>query len=133
MIVVWIKLGFLAMLGLLCATFLSFPVAAVLSLLVYGAALISPFVLDALGGFTGRTEGVEAAVKGVLATIAYVVSGTLSAWAAFEPGPMIVDGLHFGWDRVFWCLIWIGVVWTGLAGLIAWLVFRRRELAKVQV
>lgn len=133
MIVVWIKLAFLAMLGLLCATFLSFPVAAVLSLLVYGAAVLSPFVLDALGGFTGRTEGVEAAVKGFLATIAYVVSATLSAWAAYDPGPMIVDGLHFSWGRVLGCLAWIGIVWTGMAGVIAWLVFRKRELARVQV
>src|SRR5204863_30681 len=44
----WLKLAFLASLGICCATFLSFPVACLASFTVFAAGMIGPFLAQAL-------------------------------------------------------------------------------------
>src|SRR5690606_16375864 len=48
LVLLWVRLGFLAMLGLTAGTFLGFPVACVLSLMVYTAAALSGYLHESL-------------------------------------------------------------------------------------
>lgn len=130
----WVKLAFLAMLGLMAASFLGFPVAALLSLLIYGAASISPYLIDSAQSFGAKPANVvESIFNVILRNIAYYTAVILEKFAEFSPISEIVDGLLFSWGELIGCIIWVGVIWTGLAAVIATLVFRNRELARVQV
>ncbi|NJR72137.1 MAG: hypothetical protein HC782_03430, partial [Gammaproteobacteria bacterium] len=44
----WVKLAFLAALGICTATFLSFPVACLLSFTVFLAGMLGPYLADSL-------------------------------------------------------------------------------------
>ncbi|MEX2673599.1 MAG: ABC transporter permease [Phycisphaeraceae bacterium] len=128
----WIKLGFLAMLGLTAASFLGFPVASTFSLMIFIAAAASPFLLETVGTY-GAGPGLTGAVQGGMSSFSTMISSTLQRFAQYGPGSDIVDGRYFGWASVGGCLLWIGVIWTGGIGLVAALIFRNRELARVQV
>jgi len=47
--------------------------------------------------------------------------------------PLVSDGRLVPTSMVTRALFWSGFVWTGLTGLIGWLIFRGRELARVTV
>ena len=129
-----VKLAFLAMLGLMAASFLGFAVACVLSLLVFFAASVSPFLLDAAGSFGQKPENIaQRIIYEVLRAIAYLTAKALEKFAEYGPIEKVVDGLLYSWGELLGCVVWVGLVWTGVAALIAALVFRNRELARVQV
>jgi ABC-type transport system involved in multi-copper enzyme maturation permease subunit len=134
--IIWLKLAFLAALGLAAATFLGFPVAVLVSLVIFAAAAASDFLLEAVGAFginNTRTATIIVYVQQVLKVIGWSVTHLLSQFSEFRPTSSIVDGRYISWSTVGRCVLWIGVVWTGLVALVAWLIFRRRELAHVQV
>lgn len=130
---IWLRLAFLAMLGLAAAVFLSFPVASVLSVLVLFVAAASPFLLEAANKLE-TSSGDETHWHLVIASgISKVCAGALSQYAAFSPGARIVNGRYISWYEVAICFLWLVLVWTGIAGVAGWLIFRSRELARVQV
>jgi len=127
-----VKLAFLAALGLTAATFLGFPVASLLALLVFAAAAASPFILESIGNFGTTPEGPTLLARFVN-LIAGGVGQALRQFAAFQPSAAITHGRMIGWATLGLCVGWIGVLWTGLTFLIGWVIFRKRELARVQV
>ncbi len=133
---IWLKLAFLAMLGLAAASFLGFPVACLACLLIYVAASASPFLLDAARGFgAGPQESnpLLVAAYQVVRVIALTIAGMLEKYAQFSPGSAVVEGLLFSWQQLLACALWVGVIWTGLTAAIGIWIFRSRELARVQV
>ncbi len=133
-LIIWLKLAFLAMLGLTAATFLSFPVAALLSVLVYLAAMVSPFLMEALQFFIGREEPeAVVAMKTAIRWMGYGVATLFQAFATYSPASKLVSGRLVSWWDVLGCVAWIGVAWTGLVAAVGLVIFRSRELARVQV
>ncbi|MCZ7645408.1 MAG: hypothetical protein M5U26_09010 [Planctomycetota bacterium] len=131
MAMTWIKLGFLAALGLLAGTFLGFPVACLLALAVFVLAAASGTLLESLEYFGENTQ--QQAMKAVavaLREVLGVLATLLKQFSRFAPHGDIVTGRLVPWSDVTACAGWIGLLWTGLTGLSAWLVFRARELAK---
>lgn len=127
-----VKLAFLTALGLTAATFLGFPVAALLSLLVFVGAEASPFILESLEGFGRTPEGTAPWAQAVGAFIT-ALGAVLRQYASFEPTTSITHGRLIPWATLGLCVAWIGLLWTGATFLVGWLVFRKRELARVQV
>ncbi|MFA7237303.1 MAG: ABC transporter permease subunit [Phycisphaeraceae bacterium] len=130
---IWVKLAFLAAMGLAAGTFLGFPVAVLAALLVFVGASGSGFVMDALkyyGKGAGDTPGV---LDYLIKVVAYTFTMPLSQFGRYSPTQSLVGGLYISWSAIASCVLWIGVVWTGLTGLIGWMIFRARELARVQV
>ena len=132
LLIIWLKLAFMGMLGLAAATFLSFPVAVLLSLVVLFAAATSPFVLESIGSYGHGNDdpalferGAEAVGRGA-ATL-------LKKYSEFAPIARVVEGRVVAWSDVLACWFWIAVIWSGVAGLFGWWQFQRRELARVQV
>ncbi|MCW8129415.1 MAG: hypothetical protein KIS92_03445 [Planctomycetota bacterium] len=132
--ILWLKLGFLAMFGLAAATFLSFPVAALMTLAVFVVAAASGFLIDALAYFgdNERSETLKSATSAVRWT-GLLLAEILGPYSRYAPAPKIVDGRYIPFGDVLGCAASIGLVWTGLSAAVAWLIFRARELARVQV
>ena len=133
--ILWARLAFLAMLGLAAATFLSFPIASLLSLLVFSAAMGSPFIIQAANVYNspGETNPVAIAVERGLRIIGRAFGQVVQQYAEVSPIEQVATGLVVPWSQVLGAVGWIMVIWTGAVGLTGWLVFRSRELARVQV
>lgn len=134
MVGMWVKLSFLAMLGLMSATFLGFPVACLLSLLVLLIAQLSPFVVESLGSYISDTDtGMVRAFKEVTGAISMFMAQLLKEYAAINPQALVVDGRAYTMGMLMQGVMWVGIVWTFVAGAIGGVIFRKRELARVQV
>lgn len=156
LLMLWVRLVFLAMLGVAAATFLDFPVAALLCLMVFAGAIASGFFTQSLHDFGARanedlpvwrqvlgdfqlmgmrwSEGRRLeAVKIPVRMVGEVFILLVPSFARFNPVPLIADGLLVSWGATLRALGWIGIGWTGVAGAVAWVVFRNRELARVTV
>ncbi len=131
MMIVWIKLMFFAALGLTMSTFLNFYVSILGSLLVLIAASSGSYILEAASHYGIGPDALL--IEQALHYIAVTFTWPLQQYSSFEPGKHIVDGLYISWGQLGRCVLVLGVIWTGLAGLIGWGIFARRELARVQV
>ena len=54
-------------------------------------------------------------------------------FSGFNPIPLINDGLLVSWTMLARAVLWVGVISTGLVGVIGYALFRRKELAQVIV
>ncbi|MBI1373976.1 MAG: hypothetical protein GC159_14735 [Phycisphaera sp.] len=129
----WVKLAFLAMVGLFAATFVSFPVASMLAFTVYGAAVLSTYMLESLRAFGLGDTWIGHALAWLITTIATVVSTLISKFGEFTPREQVVEGLLFSWSDLAQCFLWNGLIQTGLLALLAWWIYSKKELARVQV
>ncbi|MHC4716850.1 MAG: hypothetical protein ACYS5V_07770, partial [Planctomycetota bacterium] len=129
--VILIRLMFLAAAGVFCGTFLSFPVACMVCLVMFLAGLMGDFALEAtkLGHFTGR-DLLDYASYGLTRGIFFFLP---KLPIVESPGGSLRDGLLIGWTD----LAREALTGTGLRAVIALafgsLIFWRRELARVQV
>jgi len=154
--VIWIRLLFLGMLGLAAGAYLSFPVASMLCLLVYAAAAASSYLSESLqfyAAFPKDTlpflDKISWLIGKVLALldegkyydifkmlIKTIASGFLlitPSFGEFDPTPQVCDGRLVPWAMVGHAAWRAGLLWTGCVGLLGWLIFKARELARVTV
>ncbi|TVQ61122.1 MAG: hypothetical protein EA378_09745 [Phycisphaerales bacterium] len=127
--VLWLKLAFVAMVGVLAATFLSFPVAAMVTLGTFIAAEMSTFMLNAIELYgTTDAEGNTQWHKVITVGIAGPIARAFQVYAELRPTQRLVDGQLLSWSSV---AAGLGVIaaWTGVLYALAVLAFRRRELA----
>lgn len=133
-VIEWVKLGFLASLGLAAASCLGFPVACLLALAVFFAARVSGFVLGGLEYY--GADFTSAGMKYFAAFVRAIVKAltwTLQHHSRFTPADEVADGRLVSWAELAACLGWVGLLWSGCTGLVGWLIFRARELGRVQV
>lgn len=131
MLIDWLKLGFLAMLGICAATFASFPVACLLAFVVYFGAQTGPFLADSLQFY--RTVDIQTQetvwIKLIISTIAKGVYFILKGFQQVRPTERLIDGRNIPWSDVSSVFLTITLLWTGVTALIGWAVFRSRQLA----
>lgn len=157
MTVIWIRLWFIAALALAAGTFLSLPIACILAGMMYLAAASSGFVSEGLDYYAGFGYSMHATtwekiiwvlnfiwekastgdIYGLFKIMLQLIGSTFMLFvpqlSSFNPTPLISDGRYVPWSMVFDALIWVGVIWTGVTGVCGWLIFRKRELARVVV
>lgn len=129
MMVHWLKLAFLAMVGITAATFLSFPVA---SMVAFGAFLMaesSGFLIQSLETYTPETTtgGTDYFIVAVR-VIAVPAANVWRFYANLHPTADLVDGRLVSWGAVLRAAAVLSLV-TGLLFLAAGSIFKRRELA----
>jgi len=139
MIVTWVKLAFLAMLGLSASTLLSFPVACLLSFTIFLAASIGPFLALSLAEYYPREVSqldwtdigmvVQWAFQSVIRGIAQALVFVLHIFGEYRPTQSLVEGRLISWRMVGGGVFWLGIVWSGVALLIGYLSIRNRQLA----
>ena len=128
----WIKLSFLSMLGLLCSSFLGFPVAVLFCAIILLGATTSPFLLD-VADMSHNPDNLGGFFENFATSTTTILAQSLGRYSEFKPGVQLVDGRLFSWQDLGRCFFWIGIVWTGISGSLAACAYSRRELARVQV
>lgn len=154
--IVWVRLGFLAMLGLAAGTYLGFPVACLLAMLVYFTAIGSGYLAESLQSYAGFPKAdtplwdrivwvpsqilaklgageVWDAIKIVVRLIGSGFMLLVPSFGDYNPTPLLSDGQVVSTRMLGGAALWVGVVWTGTIAFIGWLIFRYRELARVTV
>jgi hypothetical protein len=120
------RLIFLASLGILASTFLSFPVAILLCLVLFTTACFSSFVIESFG-FLGENVGVFYNY-----TIAWIVR-LLPQFDKYNPTKFMVPGLLLSWNLLARCAAVMLGIKAFLLLVIALIVFSYREIAKIIV
>ena len=138
-VLTWVKLAFLAMLGLSAATLLSFPVACLLSFTIFLAASIGPFLALSLGEYyppdasqldwTDLGLVIQWAFQSFIRGTAQGLVFVLHIFGEYRPTQSLVEGRLISWRMVSGGLFWLGVVWSGVALAIGYLSIRNRQLA----
>jgi hypothetical protein len=125
-----LKLSFLAMLSVVCASFLSFPVACLVVFTIFAAGSLGPFLASSIAEYRIRTESstwkaVEATIKAVASATEFTVRAYGEAGAN---GPL-VEGRLVSWGVVGRTFALIGLAWSGILLVVGGAIFRRKELA----
>jgi len=124
------KLSFLGMLAVVCASILSFPVACLIVFTALGAGSIGSFLGTSVSEYRIRTD--SAAVKafeGLVKGIAGATEFTLRAYSQAKANGPLVEGRLVSWMDVGRTFLLIGLGWSGLLLLGGFALFRRKELA----
>ncbi len=154
--VLWMKLMFLAMLGLAAGTYLSFPVATLVCLLVFFTAAGSSYLTESLQYYAAFPKDSLPLPHKIAWLIGKV--GALSeegkyydilkmfikmigtgfmliapSFGEYNPTPLVSDGRLVPGQMLANAALWSGLFWTGGVGFLGWLIFRSRELARVTV
>lgn len=156
LLVLWVRMGFLAALGLAASTFLGFPVACLLCFLVYFAAVGSDYLSESLSSYAavpkdavpwwdkiwltvgkffsliGSGELFDA-FKLVIRVIGEAFTFVVPPMARYAPITRIADGRAVGTDMLLGVVWRIGIVSSGVVGAVAAAIFSRKEIAKVVV
>ena len=156
LVILWVRLGFLAMLGLAAATFLGFPVACLLSFLVYLTAVGSGYLAESLTSYASlQTQQADwwsaigivfekfrgeiaagkywDAFKVLVRLVGEAFTLVVPSFEDYNPTPQVAYGRAVPWSSVGGAVLKVGLFWTGVVALIAGYIFHRRELARVTV
>jgi len=131
MLLVLMRLMFLAALGVLLGVFLSFPVACLTAGVLLTIGVMGGFILEAteIHAYTDAS--------GFDYFSHYLVRGLFHVFPRLplvgSPAEALVAGTNTGWTRVGEEVVKGTGVRALAALLVGWLIFRRRELARVQV
>ncbi len=139
LIMLWIKLAFLAALGLAAATFLSFPVACLASFTVFAAGTLAPWLSESLQLYVPPAAGsvdwgntgmvIQWAFENVIRGIATALVFVLDGFGQFQPTQRLVQGMDIPWAAVVRGALVIGVLWSSITLFVGGSVLRRRQLA----
>jgi ABC-type transport system involved in multi-copper enzyme maturation permease subunit len=135
MVVMWVKLAFLAMLALVMGTFLSFPVACLVSVGTFFAAQSAGFLATSVEYYlSGPEKGIGWAIQIVAGPIAQSVSWLFATYANLRPEAKLVEGELVPWvgstdnPGVILGVLLLGV-WTLGLFFVGTYIFKKRELA----
>ncbi|MEO0600036.1 MAG: ABC transporter permease [Myxococcota bacterium] len=156
MAMIWVRLLFIAMLGLVLGSLVSFPIATLIGLVVTLASLTSVFVLDSIDEYAalpsedlgawdyvmeipqrfidklGSGDG-DDAVRILISLVGMGFMAAIPPLGQYDPHPVIIEGRLVSWWWLGNSALWVGVAWTGALLALGYLMFRRKELARVQV
>ncbi len=120
------RLIFLACLGILASTFLSFPVAILLCLVLFSTASVSGFVIES---FSFLSENISVIYS---YTIKLVIQ-LLPKFDKFNPTKFLVPARLLSWPLLAKCAAVMVCIKAFLLLLLALLIFSYREIAKIIV
>ena len=138
-VTIWIKLAFLAALGICCSTFLNFPVACLLSFTVFVSGMLGPYLAESLEWYYPMDANqvdwsdlgmvIVWAFESLTRYIALGVVFLLSSFGEYRPTQNLIEGRMIEWSAVSIGFIKLVVVWSGLAMAAGYMVLVRRQLA----
>lgn len=123
------QMMFLAALGVFAGSFLSFPVGCLMSFALLPLSLARGFIDEAMKWVTNL--GVVMWLLGRLVLGAARVF--LPDFSSTSASDSLVDGMHLSWTYTGETALWVVALRAGLLLGAAFLIFHKRELARVQV
>jgi ABC-type transport system involved in multi-copper enzyme maturation permease subunit len=129
MIVLWLKLAFLAMVGVTSSTFLSFAVAALIAFGTFVIAESAGFLSTSLEYFNADDgKGNVNYFVMLIRAIALPIAWAGKFYADLKPTVNLVDGRMMDWTTVGLAMVSLGMITAGLYA-IGVFIFKNRELA----
>ena len=135
----WVKLAFLAMLGIACSTLLSFPVACMLSFTIFIGGTLGPFLALSLHEYYPPLVSqvdwsnigmvIQWAAQSVIRAIAQGLVFLLHSFGEYRPTQSLVEGRLIPWTSVAGVTLSLGLMWSSIALVFGYLVMRNRQLA----
>ncbi len=125
-LLILLRLVFLAALAVLAGSFVSFPVAILLALAVFTVANMSGFIIESF-------EYVSESVSGIYNHGLKLLIMLLPRFDEFNPSKYLVPGRLLGWWLLARLAVSMVCIKAVLLVLLAILIFSRREVAKVVV
>ena len=153
LIVVWLKLAMIAAVSVASATFLGFPMAVLLSLMIFLSAFGSGFVGDSLELYTGMDD-VNATVKDmaelrygsfsdflkkgeyweafkvIMAVVGELFVKVIPSFDRYDAVTAVATGMNVNVWTVLECILRVGIVAPVVLGLLAWFCFEQRDLVR---
>ncbi|MBN2130520.1 MAG: ABC transporter permease, partial [Sedimentisphaerales bacterium] len=120
---IWLRLVFLALVGVAMGAWLSFPVAVLVVIVIFALGIASNFILTAVKWGAGQEA---ASLTGMLMQV-------LPRLAAYDPVGKVDRGRLVPWELLGRQLFMLIGIKGGLVTLFGYLIFRFRELARVTV
>jgi len=133
---VWCRLAFLAALGLAASSFLSFPVACMVALMVLFLATASGYLSEAVEMVSPKFGGEDpyGPVLGpVVRTLTHILLWMVPNFSRFDPVGTVVAGRVVTLMWVVQSFISLVVIKGLILGFLGSLMFTKRELAQVTV
>ena len=134
--VIFLRLAFIAIVGIWASTFLSFPVAVLLSLVVFMIGYGVDFIVT---GLIGQMYVFGSSVvppwqplnplDNVLRNVLTYFFMLFPNFNKFDVVSNLSDGMIISMGTVFDCFLWLILVRGGVLALTGWFIFKRRELA----
>jgi ABC-type transport system involved in multi-copper enzyme maturation permease subunit len=153
LLVVWLKLAMIAAVAVAASTFLGFPMAVLLSLMVFLSAFGSGFIGDSLELYTGMDD-VTATVKDmarlryasfydflkqgeyweafkvIMAIFGELFVKVIPSFDRYDTVTAVATGMNIQPWNVFECILRVGIVAPVALGLLAWFCFEQRDLVR---
>jgi hypothetical protein len=127
-LVLWLKLAFLAAVAITASTFLSFPVAAMISFGILLIAEGASFVSEALNYYDAEVDGKIVIYRLLIRLVALPITWTFKHYSEITPIQSLANGQLVPWGTVLWSIVLLGGA-SALLYAIGVGIFRRRELA----
>ena len=129
-LLMFVQLVFLAAVGVLAGSFLSFAVGCLAALALLPFSMAQDFLADATKyGSAADASPLVVFGRGVFRVMTFL----LPDFGRTSPADTLVDGAYIAWTDVARAFGQVALVQAGLALLLGCLIFRKRELARVQV
>lgn len=126
--VLWLKLAFLGMVAIAASTFLSFPVAAMISFGILLIAEGASFVWEALNYYDAEVDGKLDLMRLLVRAISLPISWTFRHYSEISPIESLANGQLVSWGLVMQSIMVLGGACVILY-VLGVVIFRRRELA----
>ena len=151
--VVWLKLAMIAAVAVASSTFLGFPMAVLLSLMIFLSAFGSGFVGDSLELYTGMDD-VTATVKDmarlryasfydflkqgeyweafkvIMAIFGELFVKVIPSFDRYDTVTAVATGMNIQPWMVLECVLRVGIIAPVALGLLAWFCFEQRDLVR---
>ena len=125
-IIIFLRLFFMACMGLFAGSFLSLPTALLLSLIVYVTGTISSFIHESFSTLTPNIDMIYTF------TIKLVLK-ILPQFDAFDPTKFLVPARLISWQLVGQIVLFMGLIQSMIFLVASIIIFNRREIAKIVV
>ncbi len=120
------RLIFLACLGILTSTFVSFPVAILVCLVLFSTAAVSNFVIESFDSLGSNMSAVYSySIKWMIRL--------LPQFDKFNPTSFIVPARLLSWPIIAQCAVFMVFIKSSLLLILAFIIFGTREIAKIIV
>ncbi len=131
MLIDWVKLIFIAVLGVAAASVLSFPVAVLLTVSIFFAASISPFLAMALENYSISPDSniFVQIFQFFIEKVVGAIQWSLAPFAAAGSAADLIDGRAITWGKVMISIWQIGILWSFGVFMLGFVVFRKKEIA----
>jgi len=125
-LLIFFRLVFLACLGILASTFLSFPVAVLFCLVLFFTASFSSFVVESFG-YVGENVGMVYSY-----TLKHVIR-LLPHFDQYNPTKSLVPARLLEWSLLAKCVAYMICIKAFLLLVFALVIFKCREIARITV